>query len=343
MVALSDSTVYIRTKCSVEAVKKLNLWGCDIDDISICERMVNIEVLSLSVNRVETLQPLRNCTRLVELYLRKNNIQSLTELEHLKDLRNLRVLWIDENPCTKSGDYRHRILRILPQLTKLDDRPVTLDDHMEAQQDDSAPECDMHSSMLSLNSARSTRSSVTVHDAMTQSLYGKAIVDTVMQPQMVSYGDASDEERLPPPRDPQSFRESMRGSRLSLMSQSMSQSIHPALMTQSIYEPAHEEREDDWGDFSLEEETRPLSMDAIANRMCMSMYESRRTPTSSTYQRSVSAPRRRLHPRRESQSPARDIRTGKIMSAVSVLLDELDADGLRAVIEQAQDRMKKRW
>ncbi|KAK5985535.1 hypothetical protein GCK32_020084 [Trichostrongylus colubriformis] len=84
--------------------------------------MVNIEVLSLSVNRVETLQPLRNCTRLVELYLRKNNIQSLTELEYLKDLRNLRVLWIDENPCTRSGDYRHRVLRILPQLTKLDDR-----------------------------------------------------------------------------------------------------------------------------------------------------------------------------------------------------------------------------
>ncbi|KAK6029881.1 leucine Rich repeat-containing domain protein [Ostertagia ostertagi] len=96
--------------------------GCDIDDISICERMVNIEVLSLSVNRVETLQPLRNCTRLVELYLRKNNIESLTELEYLKDLRNLRVLWIDENPCTRSGDYRHRVLRILPQLTKLDDK-----------------------------------------------------------------------------------------------------------------------------------------------------------------------------------------------------------------------------
>ncbi|KAL6725163.1 hypothetical protein Aduo_007237 [Ancylostoma duodenale] len=337
MVALTDSTVYIRTKCSVEAVKKLNLWGCDIDDISICERMVNIEVLSLSVNRVQTLQPLRNCTRLVELYLRKNNIQSLTELEYLKDLRNLRVLWIDENPCTRSGDYRHRIVRILPQLTKLDDRPVTLDDHMEAQQDDSAPECDMHASMISLHSARSSRSSVTVHDAMTQSLYGRAIVDTVMQPQMVSYGDASDEERLPPPRDPQSFR----GSRMSLMSQSM----HPSIMTQSIYEPAHEERgDDDWGDFSLEEETRPLSMDAIANRMCVSMHEATRRPaTSTSYGRSVSAPRRRLHTRKESQSPARDIRIGKIMSAVSVLLDELDTDGLRSVIEQAQDRMKKRW
>ncbi|KAK5970911.1 hypothetical protein GCK32_021320 [Trichostrongylus colubriformis] len=85
-------------------------------------------------------------------------------------------------------------------------------------------------------------------------------------------------------------------------------------------------------------------MDAIASRMSMSMHEARQRPPSSSYSRSASAPRRRLHFRKESsQSPARDIRTEKIMSAVSVLLDELDADGLRGVIEQAQDRMKKRW
>ncbi|PIO53456.1 hypothetical protein TELCIR_25209, partial [Teladorsagia circumcincta] len=94
----------------------------------------------------------------------------------------------------------------------------------------------------------------------------------------------------------------------------------------------------------LEEDSRPVSMDAIASRMCMSMHEARQRPHSSSYSRSVSAPRRRVHLRKESsQSPARDIRTEKIMSAVSVLLDELDADGLRTVIEQAQDRMKKRW
>ncbi|KAE9419759.1 hypothetical protein Angca_004125 [Angiostrongylus cantonensis] len=337
MVCLTESTVYIRTKCTVETVKKLNLWGCDIDDISLCERMTCIEVLSLSVNRVETLQPLRNCTRLVELYLRKNNIQSLTELEHLKDLRNLRVLWIDENPCTRSGDYRHRVLRILPQLTKLDDKPVTLDDHMEAQQDDSVPECDMHSSVLSLQSARSSRSSATLHDAMTQSLYGRAIVDTVMQPQMVSYGDVSDEERLPPPIDQQTLR----GSTFSLASQT----IHPSMM-QSIYDPSTADRDESWydfsGDSSLDEETRPVSMDTITNRMCVSMHEPRR-PANTVYGRSISAPRRRVHVRQDSRSPARDIRLNKIMSAVTVLLDELDADGLRAVIQQAQDRMKKRW
>ncbi|VDM54140.1 unnamed protein product [Angiostrongylus costaricensis] len=226
-----------------------------------------------------------------------------------QDLRNLRVLWIDENPCTRSGDYRHRVLRILPQLTKLDDKPVTLDDHMEAQQDDSVPECDMHASMLSLQSARSSR--------------GRAIVDTVMQPQMVSYGDVSDEERLPPPIDQQTLR----GSRFSLANQT----IHPSMM-QSIYDPSTADRDESWYDFSFDEETRPSSMDTITSRMCVSMHEPRR-PTNTMYGRSISAPRRRVH----------DIRLNKIMSAVTVLLDELDADGLRAVIQQAQDRMKKRW
>ncbi|KAJ1367701.1 hypothetical protein KIN20_028664 [Parelaphostrongylus tenuis] len=54
MVCLTESTVYIRTKCTVETVKKLNLWGCDIDDISICERMTSIEVLSLSLQQIVT-------------------------------------------------------------------------------------------------------------------------------------------------------------------------------------------------------------------------------------------------------------------------------------------------
>uniref|UniRef100_A0A0K0D9U3 LRRcap domain-containing protein n=1 Tax=Angiostrongylus cantonensis TaxID=6313 RepID=A0A0K0D9U3_ANGCA len=205
-----------------------------------------------------------------------------------QDLRNLRVLWIDENPCTRSGDYRHRVLRILPQLTKLDDKR-------------------------------------------------RAIVDTVMQPQMVSYGDVSDEERLPPPIDQQTLR----GSTFSLASQT----IHPSMM-QSIYDPSTADRDESWydfsGDSSLDEETRPVSMDTITNRMCVSMHEPRR-PANTVYGRSISAPRRRVHVRQDSRSPARDIRLNKIMSAVTVLLDELDADGLRAVIQQAQDRMKKRW
>lgn len=46
-------------------------------------------------------------------------------------------------------------------------------------------------------------------------------------------------------------------------------------------------------------------MDSIANRMCMSVYETTRRAPSTSYSRSASAPRRRLHHRKESRSPAR--------------------------------------
>lgn len=74
------------------------------------------------MNRVKCLKPLENCTRLEELYLRKNEISSLSELEHLKDLKFLKILWIDENPCTSDSKHRAKVLQILPNLTRLDDK-----------------------------------------------------------------------------------------------------------------------------------------------------------------------------------------------------------------------------
>lgn len=58
--------------------------GCDIDDLSVLKDAKSLEVLSLSVNKVQFLEPLKHCTKLKELYLRKNQIECLSELEHLK-------------------------------------------------------------------------------------------------------------------------------------------------------------------------------------------------------------------------------------------------------------------
>ena len=57
-----------------------------------------------------------------ELYIRKNKISSFTELEHLKKVPNLTVLWLSENPVVSSQNYRLRVLKTLPQLKKLDNR-----------------------------------------------------------------------------------------------------------------------------------------------------------------------------------------------------------------------------
>ena len=125
---LTEELVLQRSKCDhLSQVKSLNLWGNDLCDISVVRHMSNLEVLSLSVNRVETLQNFANCGRLVELYLRKNNITDLSEVQFLRGLGSLRVLWLSDNPCAKVPGYREYVLSVLPQLSKLDSMDVTFD------------------------------------------------------------------------------------------------------------------------------------------------------------------------------------------------------------------------
>ncbi|XP_049454888.1 cilia and flagella associated protein 410 [Epinephelus fuscoguttatus] len=128
---LTRKQVLAKAKASdLDSVKKLNCWGCNLTDISIFSQMANIEVLTLSVNSISSLSPLSGCLSLCELYLRRNNIPSLSELSHLRPLTRLRVLWLAENPCcgTDSSQYRLTVLRCLPRLQKLDNQVVTEDE-----------------------------------------------------------------------------------------------------------------------------------------------------------------------------------------------------------------------
>lgn len=125
---LTRKMVLSRAKASeLHNVRKLNCWGSQLTDISICREMPSLEVITLSVNSVSTLEPVRSCRRLSELYLRRNRIPSLNELFYLKDLPHLRVLWLAENPCcgTSPHLYRMTVLRNLPHLQKLDNQAVT--------------------------------------------------------------------------------------------------------------------------------------------------------------------------------------------------------------------------
>lgn len=91
--ALTADVILLRTKAgTLENVKNLNLWGNDIDDVSIVRDMPNLEVLSLSVNKITTLKHFGYCRKLTELYLRKNLISDLNEIRYLQDLPSLKVL-----------------------------------------------------------------------------------------------------------------------------------------------------------------------------------------------------------------------------------------------------------
>lgn len=87
-------------KDTLNDIKNINLWGCELDDISIIKQLPHLEVVSLSVNKISTLVHFGYCPRIQELYLRKNLISDLKEIQHLQNLKNLRVLWLSDNPCS---------------------------------------------------------------------------------------------------------------------------------------------------------------------------------------------------------------------------------------------------
>lgn len=130
---LTEDLILMRTKVgNLELIKNLNLWGNEIDDVSILKEMPNIEVLSLSVNRISTLKPFQYCRKMTELYLRKNLITDLSELRYLQNLPSLKVLWLWENPCADSSNYREKVLSMLPNLVKLDNQAVTIEEKNQA-------------------------------------------------------------------------------------------------------------------------------------------------------------------------------------------------------------------
>uniref|UniRef100_A0A0N5AGF7 LRRcap domain-containing protein n=1 Tax=Syphacia muris TaxID=451379 RepID=A0A0N5AGF7_9BILA len=272
-----------------------------------------------SMNRVSCLSPLQHCEKLEELYLRRNEIMSLNELEHLKGLKNLKILWIDDNPCTVGINHRPRVLKILPKLTRLDDKPVTIDDLHE---------------MRELTRRRgSSEFEIPCGDE-------RRIVDTVLpnNSQLLDLTSSHSSSTLN--EEVASYK-------------SMQSSMYESVINDDVLED-----DTSWQDFSLDEK-RALVPDGsvyllsscegpVNSLMYQSLYEGSQSARHinsckmpiPVHQRSVSLPRRRNNT--VSLSPLKNVqRREKIMSAINVLLDELDADGLRRVVDEAQRRIKK--
>ena len=62
MVLLTENLVVSKARAdSLSNVKNLNLWGNDLTDVSVLQRVPNIEVLSLSLNRISSLKDFQYC------------------------------------------------------------------------------------------------------------------------------------------------------------------------------------------------------------------------------------------------------------------------------------------
>lgn len=116
----------------LSSIRNLNLWGCDLSDISIISELSNLEVLCLTVNLISDLQPLSSLRNLTELYLRKNNVSDPSQLFALSKLPKLRSLILAENPISQIPIYRALVVKLVPSLYKLDDAAVSPEDKKAA-------------------------------------------------------------------------------------------------------------------------------------------------------------------------------------------------------------------
>lgn len=106
-----------------------------MNNVSILSELPNLEILTLSVNSLESLRDIQHCHRLTELYIRNNKIDSLGEIFYLKNLKHLRILWLADNKCAQESNYRQTVLRNLPHLHKLDNTSVTREEIDESARD----------------------------------------------------------------------------------------------------------------------------------------------------------------------------------------------------------------
>ena len=120
-VALTETMVYARTKTDrLSCIQTLNVWGCDLSDVSLIRQMPNLRILSLAVNKITSLRDLSDCYNLEELYLRDNRISDITELGYLCNLKKLRKLSLSSNPCCNDIGYIDYIRKCIPWITELD-------------------------------------------------------------------------------------------------------------------------------------------------------------------------------------------------------------------------------
>ena len=122
---LTEAMITRKTGKRLDEITKLNMWSYGLRDVSIVEKLPNLEIASLSVNKIRTLEPFSKCPNLKVLFLRSNEIVDFAELKHLQELKHLKAIWLLENPIAQHEKYRELVAQMLPNLIKLDEAELT--------------------------------------------------------------------------------------------------------------------------------------------------------------------------------------------------------------------------
>ncbi|KAI9179650.1 hypothetical protein H9P43_004978 [Blastocladiella emersonii ATCC 22665] len=117
-------------------LKRLYLAANQITELDFLKNKEALETLHLRDNAIATLLPFAesNLVKLTYLNLRKNNIANFDEIDHLKPLKSLLRLNLQENPICEQESYRLNVIYRLPQVQILDKEPIAADEREEGEQ-----------------------------------------------------------------------------------------------------------------------------------------------------------------------------------------------------------------
>ena len=139
--ALSTNNIAAISNLSgLDSLKILSLGRNNIKKIEGLSGVVDtLEELWMSYNLVEKLTGLSEAKKLKVLYMSNNKIASWSELDALKECPSLEEVIFTGNPFAdeykedKAG-YRIAMLKVLPNLTRIDGTPVDVDEREAAQE-----------------------------------------------------------------------------------------------------------------------------------------------------------------------------------------------------------------
>jgi Leucine-rich repeat (LRR) protein len=115
------------------SIHTLHLDNNQITVIEELDRLPRLKTLSLANNLITRLDGLQHCTDMESCNLRANQVESIRQVEFLRDLTLCTCLEMTDNPLQSKEFYRRRVLVRLPRLTLLDGAIVSAEEKVKAE------------------------------------------------------------------------------------------------------------------------------------------------------------------------------------------------------------------
>ncbi|XP_018652407.1 hypothetical protein Smp_124590 [Schistosoma mansoni] len=88
--------------------------------------LLNLRIISLRNNKIKKINFIYNCQSLIELYLGNNQLNHFKIILYLKNLKNLNILELTNNPiCNLLNHYRYQIIYYIKSIKSLDGIQIT--------------------------------------------------------------------------------------------------------------------------------------------------------------------------------------------------------------------------